>query len=375
MTLIQRSQITGNDLSQPVPVDSAVLSKLLSFNAEDIRPKHLRSITQNPLNDDEIDSLSPFAKRFLEEFESTKGGLRDRAWARLQYSWDTFLSYCEKRNIRALPVKAPELYQYLVYRLETLTISTVHADIWAIDSIHHNAGYPKPCEDEFIKNLLKRKRVSNAVDEVRQRQATGLIKQDLAKLSSVYGVSEKLLDKRDLAIIALSYSCLLRCSELQRIKVRHVNTIKSTLEIPYTKTNVSGEPDYAPITSFAMESLRQYCDAAKIDLDSDSDEVLFRAANKHNQLQTAKHKSLAYRTVLNVYLRAFDVCKEPDDKRTPFTTHSCRVGACQMLWESEMELTTILKLGRWSSSEIAYRYGRGFIVENDKIDDVLNPFS
>lgn len=376
MKLTTFNQQSSTELSTPsgYSEDRSELSETLNQFINELRPQHVRALTNKPLTPEETQDVLRHSQRFLADMEKSQAGLSDSTWYRLQSKWNLFVKYCDNQGVAPLPVSMSALEDFIMYRLETVAIGTVRGDAWAIDAIHHAAGFQKPCSDVAIQNLFTRKKSLNAADEVRQRQATSLTKEDLIAISEAYAGSDKTRDLRDLAAINLSFSCLLRCSELRRVKVRHINLESKTLEIPYTKVNKSGEPEYAPISDFTLKCIRNYCRSAGIDLLATDNQYLFRSVNRHNKVDVTKMRAISYETVKRMYLRAFDLCKTEGETRRPFTSHSCRVGACQELWKQGVELTKILSLGRWSTTEIAYRYGRAYSQTNQVTNDVLSPF-
>lgn len=356
--------------------DSALSTLENDYDSGNIRPSHLREFTAKPLTEAQIQSILPLAHKFLEEAEYVQGGMRETSWRKLKGRWELFVDYSLKQNTRPLPASLSSIKKFIEERLQEVSVVTVKSDIWAIDSMHHFAGFPKPCQDHLIKSIINRKQNTNAMREIVQNQATPLTRQDLGLLKSAYFESNNISEVRDLAMIALCFSCLLRSSELRPIKLKHINTESRTLEIPYSKTNNSGVSDFAPINDFAMNALFRYVEMADIDLDAleSQEEYLFRRVNRFGTLNKKKFTKISYQVVRDAFSKGFEVCKDAKPKNTsPFSSHSCRVGACQELWKNNVDIAEIMKMGRWSTTETAYRYGRGFTQKHTTTNSILNP--
>lgn len=345
---------------------------IADVNYDDLRPEQLRMLTMLPTaNVIESPEVQKQVKKFLTELEQTRGGLRDKSWEKLESKWALFVSFCFRHNQQPLPVKHDILMQYLSERSVLVHRNTLKSDVWAINTIHFNAGFSKPCNDPAVKALIKNVSEKQVQQGTGIKQATPLTLDDLKLLSSVYSKSNCLRDTRDLAMIGMAFSCLLRGSELSRIKLGHVDFTRSKLTIPFTKTNHSGINDVAPISKMALDWLKRFLSLANFDL-SDKEQFVFRRMTPKMTLHRDRREHIGKDALSSCYKRAFEVAQSNHVNEPAFSTHSTRVGSCQALWSAGVELGEIMKLGRWSTESIAYQYGRGFEPNTDTVNDVLS---
>ena len=344
----------------------------MAANYDDLRPEHLRMLTMLPssaaANTPEVQRQ---VKRFLQELEQTQAGLRNRSWDKLESRWGVFVTFCFRHNEQPLPVKHDVLMRYLSERGALVHRNTLKGDLWAINTIHFNAGFNKPCDDPAVKALVKRLSDRQVENGTGIKQATALTLGDLKEIADAYTSSSNLRDIRDLAILGAAFSCLLRGSELSRVKLGHIDFSKSKLTIPFTKTNHSGTPDVAPISNIALDWIKRYLKAANFDL-SDKDQFVFRRLTPRSTLHRDKRSHIGKDALSQCYKRAFQLVELNHIGESPFSTHSTRVGSCQALWAAGVELGEIMKLGRWSTESIAYQYGRGFEPNTDTVNSVLS---
>ena len=343
----------------------------MGSNYDSLRPEQLRMLTMLPTTAANTPEVQRQVKRFLDELEQTKGGLRSRSWDKLESRWGLFVTFCFRHGEQPLPVKHEVLMNYLTERGALVHRNTLKGDLWAINTIHFNAGFSKPCDDPAVKALVKTISDQQVESGIGIKQATPVTLDDLKEISEVYAKSSSLLDIRDLAILGTAFSCLLRGSELRRVQLGHIDFTKAKLTIPFTKTNHSGAPDIAPVSDMALVWIKQYLKAANFDL-SDKEQYIFRRLTPRRTLHRDRSLHIGKDALSKCYKRAFDLVERNHTGEAPFSTHSTRVGSCQALWAAGVELGEIMKLGRWSTEAIAYQYGRGFEPNTGTVNSVLS---
>lgn len=353
-------------------IGASLMESSMGSNYDTLRPAQLRMLTMLPTtaaaNTPEVQRQ---AKRFLEELEQTRGGLRSRSWDKLESRWGLFVTFCFRFGEQPLPVKHEVLMSYLSERGALVHRNTLKGDLWAINTIHFNAGFSKPCDDPAVKALVKTISDEQVEAGTGIKQATPITLDDLRVISEAYEHSSSLQDIRDLAILGTAFSCLLRGSELRRIKLGHIDFTRAKLTIPFTKTNHSGAPDIAPISKMALRWIEKYLKSANFDL-NDKEQFVFRRLTPRHTLHRDKSAYIGKDALSRCYKRAYELVELNHIGETPFSTHSTRVGSCQALWAAGVELGEIMKLGRWSTEAIAYQYGRGFEPNTETVNSILS---
>lgn len=337
-----------------------------------LRPQHLRKILDNPNVDSNKEEIIAVARQFLDEFWSRKGGYRDSSWTKLQSHWRSFDLFCQDNSLPSLPTDYKVVTNYLQFRALRCHRNTLKADLWAINTIHFEAGFPKPCDDPAVNDVLKRLTEDKVIGGERIKQATPINIKYLNILVKLLSNSDRLVDLRDACILSIAYCCLLRGSELRNIKLQDINFQANLLTIPFTKTNHSGDPDIAEISDSVIKLFQRYIEMSGLDYFKDGERYLFTSINKHNKLNSRNTK-LSSSRLADIYNKAFSLVGKMFPPNTPkFSTHSTRVGATQDLWNTgNVSLEMIMVLGRWSKPETAYRYGRGYIPSSGIMNNLM----
>ncbi|MCQ1060460.1 tyrosine-type recombinase/integrase [Photobacterium sp. ZSDE20] len=351
--LIQQN--TG--LTSPADVDSM---------AEAIRPEQLQELLNDPRVQLNQDIVRELARKHVDEFIETTG-LRATSRARLLSLWGQFVNYCISINIESLPASYQSVVSYVQLRAEALHRNTLAGDVWAISTMHDAAGLKNPTKDRSVKDIVKRLNDEKAANSEWIQQATPLRFDDIKKLIGLWRQSDRLIERRDLALVVVAYTGLLRSNEVRNIKLSHLN--KRHITIPITKTNHSGVPDHVQLTELAYEIFEEYIDKAKIRRFAD-DGYIFTAVSHNNQLIRARRK-MSSSAIDIIYKRVFDTLHPGINDVRAYSTHSCRVGSAQDLWQGGVQIETIMKLGRWSSGEMVYRYSRGHTTEVNPLDSIM----
>lgn len=334
-----------------------------------LRPHQLRELTKLPLSDTDSEIAQQLSKKFLAELEETRGGLSDSSWRKLTNRWFIFVKYCTENNLEYLPTDFETVLGFLKFRGGSLHRNSMKGDVWAINFIHFHAGYPKPCADISISALLKKHALEEVENGIEIKQATPLTLQDLREINQHFKATQSVIEARNVAIVNLTYCCLLRFSEMHKVKVEHIDFRRKRLKIPSSKTNKSGKPEFAPLNNSVIEKIQSYMQLAGMNIHQ-ADTYLFKPGTKYNKLMKG-NRALSYNSGLNIYKAMFDICKHNHPFDPCFTTHSPRVGACQYYWENGFSVQDILKIGRWSNIETAHRYGHGYELNGDIVDDIM----
>ncbi|MUJ20465.1 tyrosine-type recombinase/integrase [Aliivibrio fischeri] len=355
------------------PEYDVVSSTYKANNATEIRPSHLEAI-YSKVGAEITEEMAETAAEFLKEYASIKGGMRDSSWAALQYHWHMFASYCKERGYQPIPTQHSVLKGYIEYRATLVKWSSLRSDVWAINSINKASGFGSPGADPIILATVKRISEKQVAEGRSIKQATALTYHDLMIIIENLENTTSLKELRALTCIALSFNCMLRSSELLALKVSDIDFKDKMLTIRISKTNHSGKPEVLRLSQFVIDILHKYFKLIGWDYEDPKlqDKNLFQRISRYDRLIKNNAPITTDTLREQVYKFAFEMVKDNHINEPPFSTHSSRVGGCQMLWEKKATLEEIMKTGRWSSSEMAYRYGRGYELVESTMNDTFD---
>ncbi|GAK86485.1 integrase-like protein [Vibrio ponticus] len=184
-------------------------------------------------------------EHLLREFEVRQGMFAPSTQRRLNQSWKIFVCWCEQTNKQPLPASPSMIEQYLLLRGEQFHRNTLNVDRWAISTVHQAAGCPDPTRDLIVRQTMRvivKKKVRIMNETV--KQAPPFRDSDLDVLTSIWKDSTTLSTLRNLAMMTVAYETLLRSQELANMKLEHIKPLVNggaSVEIPFTKTNQSGD--------------------------------------------------------------------------------------------------------------------------------------
>ncbi|MCG7500117.1 tyrosine-type recombinase/integrase [Vibrio sp. Of7-15] len=310
----------------------------------------------------------------LNEFNTRKDRYSPETLRRLESAWGCFVGWCVSHQCHSLPASPDTVEAFFVSRSTDLHRNTLSVYKWAISRIHRVAGCPDPCVDVFVGDRLKAIARTKAKEGEFITQASPFNEQHLTKLMSVWGESDKVLVRRNLAMLAVAYESMLRGAELANIRVSDLafeddGTIMLT--IPITKTNHSGEPDACVLSHDVAELILDYAEMGNLDLSGEG--YLFVGVSKYNVCMHPKanedtgkleHVPITTKTIRRVFNQAWEDLDLARRGGKPFTAHSARVGATQDLLRKGYSTLQIQQSGRWSSDVMVTRYGRGILARD-----------
>lgn len=256
-----------------------------------------------------------------------------------------FLSWCRENGYSAIPVEPTVLRRFVIEQAKEKAPSTIQRRLSTINKIHQILKLIKPAAEPEVVSAVKTIQ-ENSDYEVRQAQPFREF--NLSILGSIIN-KESLLDVRDLAIIALAHSTLLRRSEIAKVKTSHldfdVTTGDATIEVRKIKSKKGDRSvHYAYLSPFATYWLKKWLELSGIEEGS-----LFRGLTKHETLRRRPLCGASIATSINRMGRLIN-----DDFH--FTGHSTRVGAAQDMVANGIETTKAMNAGRWKDHKTFMRY-------------------
>lgn len=324
-------------------------------------------------------------EHLLREFEVRQQMFAPSSQRRLQQGWKMFVCWCEQTNKQPLPASPAMIEQYLLLRGEQFHRNTLNVDRWAISTIHQAAGCPDPTRDLIVRQTMRvivKKKVR--VNNEKVKQAPPFRDSDLDVLTSIWKDSDYIPSLRNLALMTVAYETLLRSQELANMKLEHIIPLANggaSVEIPFTKTNQSGDgAEYSYLSPEAISVLNTYLDKAGIENDGG---YVFRPISKFGRVREPKklplseelvHIPINTKSVEDVFLKSWFALNPGVDSTQPlkdlkkqyriFTAHSARVGAAQDLLEQGYSSLQVRQAGRWKSDTMVSRYAQHILVEN-----------
>lgn len=371
-----KSILDGVDFSIITPNDQAEL----------IRLARMRGINLGA-----TDAIQRSIQRFIDELHDRMGkndpsrqlSATDRT---LISCWESYCNWCKSNAIApVLPATMNSILNYIEFRASSadeypaVSTSTINSDIWAISRFHKEAGCPDPTKEPKVKSVVARiKRTLVLVEGQLVRQATGLCKPAMKILVDTWGnKSSNLKEKRDLAILVVAYSTLLRASELARIKLSDMEIGRDssiTITIPVTKSNHSGFPDLVHLVPSKAKYVLQYLNADGRAIISSG--FLFGrvTANGRRSIKQRFEKPLTVQAIRNVFSTAWSLTRHTTSQTRQYTAHSARVGAAQDMRRKGTPLKDIMDAGRWTNITMAQRYTKIIDAKESKALSIQDDF-
>lgn len=180
---------------------------------------------------------------------------RARAYARSSKAENTlrayesdlrhFGSWCEARALEAFPAAPETVALYLVDHAERLAVSTLRRRLAAISEAHRAAQHPNPTLDAAVRTTWAGiRRTHGTAPEAKQAAVTEVVAAMVAPLG------QRLIDRRDRAILLLGFAGALRRSELSALDVDDlVETAEGLkLGVGRSKTDQEGQGHTVGIT-------------------------------------------------------------------------------------------------------------------------------
>ena len=320
----------------------------------------------------EIPYMAEAVTALLNDFLNNGINHRKRSLIRLNKAWASFERYVisEHPTETYIPSHPKLIRDYINYRhKQGIHRNTLKLEIWAIRAVHRATGMPDPTVAKTVTKAIGSIINQQVNDEIFIKQASPLGYDAITILLNKWRMSGRLLDRRNLAYIITGYEGLFRYSEVANIKMRHITPLENgTLRIilPITKTNHSGNAELIVISKNTRKIIEEYMSLAgiKFDLQKTSQDYLFKPTSSWGFDLKDGGKPLTHTAANKLLEKAFDTVYkgiEPTECPRKYTSHSMRIGAAQDMFKRGIELSRIMKAGRWSTSSMPMRYGRGYV--------------
>ena len=205
-----------------------------------------------------------------------------------------FKTFCADRGYQCLPANAIHVTVFLSSLLDqNVSYSVISAVFYAIKWVHNINNYVDPTENGFVKGLLDTaKRIRSQPVKRKDVVTTEM----LIMLCDQYIGSTPLGDIKDLAMIILGYSGLLRFDEISNLHSNDIHFEEDHLILTIRKSKTdqfrAGNKVYiskGSTSACAYSMLKRYIEVSCSDLQSDS--FLFKPIFKSKGVQRLMHKN------------------------------------------------------------------------------------
>ena len=299
------------------------------------------------------DTPPPVLAQRLRHFAKAAGGAYSRHTERaLRSDIERFSDWCAREGRLALPARAETVVDFIGAMSRTLAPGTVRRLVSSLGTVHRAAELQSPVEHPAVQLALKRMHRKKGR---RQKQVLGLTWGLRQRLIEAAG--ERVIDRRNRAMLALAYDTLLRRSELVSLQLADVMVEMdgtASVLVRRSKTDASGEGKLVYLHGDSLALVQAWVRASGIGAGA-----LFRSVAKDGTVGETLDPS----QVPRIYRNMARAAGLPRDIVRGLSGHSPRVGAVQDMIASGIGMPAILQAGRWKSTAMVYRYGERVLAQ------------
>src|ERR1051325_9559533 len=146
-----------------------------------------------------------------------RGALAQNTERALRSDSAVFAAWCALRRRESLPATLETVVEFIDAMAEVKRPATVRRYVSSISTLHKAAGLQNPTSSLEVKLALKR---MSRARGIRQVQAAPLGRDKIERMIAACG--KRLIDLRDLALLAVAYDTLARRSEVIALNVSDV---------------------------------------------------------------------------------------------------------------------------------------------------------
>ena len=270
-----------------------------------------------------------------------------------QSDWRTFVAWCERCDVEALPAAPETVALYLGARaeLEGAASATIRRALAAITKAHRVAGHPSPRDAEVVRGVLR------GIGRTHGTAQTGVdpvCVDELRAMVSALGV-DTLAGLRDRALLVLGFAGAFRRGEIVALEVADLTFCEDGLTVAIRRSKVDQEGEGAAVglpygsnpDTCPVRTVRRWLAAAGLESGA-----LFRSVDRHGNVRAG---AMAGRSVALIIKRAAEGAGlDP----AGYSGHSLRAGLATSAARAGKSERTIMRQGRWRSVTTARRYIR-----------------
>lgn len=250
-----------------------------------------------------------------------------------QKQMTTFASWCQDKQVSALPALPETIAAYLVHRMKSgLSAATIEQALAAIRHFHREAGQGSPTGNENVKSTMRGIRRTIGTKQTQKQPATA---ERIAAMVAHMPTTMK--GKRDRALILLGMAGAFRRSELVSLNIEDLQETENGLDVSLgrSKTDQEGQGYLIAIphgqSLKPVQAVMQWIEAAVI-----SSGPLFRAVSRGGNPSA---KRLSDHSVALIVKQYADLAgMDPKD----LSGHSLRAGFVTSAAERSVDLNRIM---------------------------------
>ena len=300
-------------------------------------------------------ALVPFDPDIAERLEHharvSRGALASNTERALKADVAVFTAWCADRGRAALPATSDTVAAFVDAMAIEKKPATVRRYVSSVSTFHKAAGLASPTATLEVRMALKR---MNRERGTRQDQAAPLTRGVLDRLLAAGIPGDRLIDRRDRALLAVAYDTLVRRSELVALAVEDLAVAEDgtgTVLVRKSKTDQAGEGSVRFLAADTVPLVRAWLAAAGIGAGP-----IFRPVSKGGAVGAA---ALAAGKVARIVKeRAQRAGVDP----AGLSGHSTRVGAAQDMIGAGLEIGEVMQAGGWKSPAMVARYSERLLA-------------
>lgn len=247
--------------------------------------------------DERLDRIREEAVHLI---HTAKADNTSRAYAS---DWTAFCAWCDDHGLQVLPASVETIALYLTDQKDTLKVSTLQRRMSSINQAHRMARYePFSTRGEPLHSLLQsiRKQKGTA-----QEGKAPVLVDDIRAMAGIF--SDSLIGVRDRAMLLVGFTGAFRRSELVSLDTEDLEFTREGLVINLRKSKTDQEgqgrkvgiPYGSNLETCPVRSLQQWIEVGRIKQGS-----LFRAINRHGQIQRGRLSDKSVALIVKRYVQA-----------------------------------------------------------------------
>ncbi len=303
----------------------------------------------------EVSTSVEIADKLDEYAQQADGAFAENTVRAIRGDTAIFTAWCVEHGLEVLPASAVVVAQFIDSMAESRKPATIRRYVASIGHLHRAAGQDDPTKASPVKLAMKRLGRQHGS---RQQQAAPFGEMAVERVLATTG--DRLIDRRDLAMLMVSRDMLARRSEVVALELQDLQFAEdgsATVLVRRSKTDAAGEGAVLWLSPRTTSALKRWLGSAGI-----VEGVVFRSVDRGQHVGGALDAG-------EVSRRFKVMAERAGIDGTLISGHSARVGMAQDLVAHGAELAAVMQAGRWKSPSMPARYaerlsaGRGAVAQ------------
>lgn len=295
-----------------------------------------------------------FGERLVTYLKEARGAFSDNTERAVRSDVEIFTDWCEARGLRALPASAQTVALFIDTMAKVKAPATVRRYVYSIVTLHKAIQVRSPLKQPRVQLALQRMYRQRGRRQEQVRGLTWALRERMLQ-----ACSDRLIDVRNQALLAVAYDTLLRRSELVALQVSDLLVEvdgSGTLLVQRGKTDPEGEGAILYLAPDTVRLVQGWLNRSGV-----FQGHLFRSLRKDGRLG----EKLDASQIPRIYKAMAKAAGLGNGVVDSLSGHSARVGAAQDMIACGIELPAILQAGRWKSTAMVYRYGERLLAKRN----------